>query len=80
MGTRHRLMAICPDEAFAQAERHGVETTTVEAPPLMGTEAYDEWVLDEALEETFPASDPVLPTRPGSSLALRTAKSRDPRS
>ena len=39
--------------------------------PAHGTAAYDEWVLDEALEETFPASDPTLATRPGSSLARR---------
>jgi hypothetical protein len=57
-----------------------VETTAVEPAPVMGTAAYDEWALDEALEETFPASDPVQATRPGSSLGLRTAKSQEPRS
>jgi hypothetical protein len=25
--------------------------------------AHDEWLLDEALAETFPASDPISPSR-----------------
>lgn len=32
---------------------------------------HDEWLIDESIEETFPASDPTLPIRPGSTLALR---------
>ena len=28
-----------------------------------------EWLLDEALEETFPASDPVAAVQPGSTVA-----------
>jgi hypothetical protein len=35
---------------------------------------HDEWLLDEAIEETFPASDPPTPVRPGSSLSLRYAR------
>jgi hypothetical protein len=36
---------------------------------------HDEWLLDEALEETFPASDPIRPatgsrSRPGTSATL----------
>jgi len=51
-----------------------VDTTKVEpVVPTVGTSAYDEWVLDEALQETFPASDSALPTQPGSSLGLRYA-------
>jgi hypothetical protein len=34
-------------------------------PPVAGAEvaspAHDEWLLDEALMETFPASDPIHP-------------------
>jgi hypothetical protein len=26
--------------------------------------AHDEWLLDEALNETFPASDPISPSQP----------------
>ncbi len=29
---------------------------------------YEEWMLDEAVEETFPASDPPATSYPGSSL------------
>ena len=28
------------------------------------TSAHQEWLLDEALKETFPASDPISPARP----------------
>jgi hypothetical protein len=38
---------------------------------------HDEQVIDEALEETFPASDPPLPVRPGSSMALRYIRWKD---
>lgn len=33
---------------------------------IPGAPGHDEWILDEAIEETFPASDPVSPNRPGS--------------
>jgi hypothetical protein len=38
------------------------------APPK-GTREHEEWMLDEAVEESFPASDPPEPVQPGSSLA-----------
>jgi hypothetical protein len=28
------------------------------------TSVHEEWLLDEALKETFPASDPISPARP----------------
>jgi hypothetical protein len=38
----------------------------------------DEWLIDESLQETFPASDPISPARPGSLIGLRyAAKSRN---
>jgi hypothetical protein len=46
-----------------------VDPTTAE----LGTLEHDEWALDEALEETFPASDPPTPPRPGSTMAQRYA-------
>jgi hypothetical protein len=36
-----------------------------------GQPNHDEWLLDESVEESFPASDPVAPARPGSTLARR---------
>lgn len=45
--------------------------TTRQPPSAPGEENHDEWLIDEAIEETFPASDPVLPTRPGSTLSKR---------
>jgi hypothetical protein len=32
---------------------------------------HDEWLLDEALKDTFPASDPPVAIMPGSTLAKR---------
>jgi hypothetical protein len=53
-----------------------LETTTSEAPSAPGSAAHDEWLLDESIEETFPASDATLPVRPGSTLAARNRASR----
>ena len=38
---------------------------------IPGAPGHDEWVLDEAIEESFPASDPSSPSRPDSSLAKK---------
>jgi len=46
---------------------------------LPGNPEHDEWILDEAVQETFPASDPTLPSRPGSTLALRYSAMRSDR-
>jgi hypothetical protein len=40
--------------------------------PAPGNPEHDEQLLDEALEETFPANDPPAETQPGS-LAARKA-------
>jgi len=37
---------------------------------------HDEWLLDEAIRETFPASDPVAVAQPGSLPSLRHAARR----
>ena len=37
----------------------------VPSEPVAGAEDHLEDLLDEALEETFPASDPPAPFRPG---------------
>ena len=44
---------------------------TRQAPSEPGEEGHDDWLLDESIEETFPASDPTLPVRPGSTLSRR---------
>jgi hypothetical protein len=33
----------------------------------------EEWLLDDAIDDTFPASDPVSPGQPGSIVNLRYA-------
>ena len=40
--------------------------------------AHEEWLLDEAIKETFPASDPVSPYWPGS-VTLSHARDRTAR-
>jgi hypothetical protein len=37
---------------------------------------HDEWLLDESIEETFPASDATLPVRRGSTLSRRNQSGR----
>ena len=39
-----------------------------------GAPDHDEWLLDEAIEETFPASDPPTPQRPDSTLARKITR------
>jgi hypothetical protein len=46
------------------------------APPK-GTGEHEEWMLDEAVEESFPASDPPEPAQPGSALAEERHKGED---
>ena len=41
------------------------------APPVPD---HDEWLLDEALEETFPASDPIRPAQPAKNEPRRTPR------
>jgi hypothetical protein len=43
-------------------------TRKPEPPP--GTPEHEEWLLDEAVEETFPASDPPAIVSPSSTLAV----------
>ena len=40
-----------------------------------GMPGHDEWLIDEALAETFPASDAPSPVRPGSTVATDYARS-----
>ena len=39
--------------------------------PPAGTSEHEEWVLDEAVEESFPASDPPATVNPSSTLAVK---------
>jgi hypothetical protein len=42
-------------------------------PSVPAAEQHEEWLLDEAIAETFPASDPVALGLPGSIVYLRYA-------
>jgi hypothetical protein len=55
-----------PERGIADADVHSLA-----ADPT--SPEHDEWAMDEALQETFPASDPPLPMRPGSSMSIRYA-------
>jgi len=41
-----------------------------------GSQTHDEWLLDEALMETFPASDPTAPAIVSTPPALKRTGSR----
>jgi hypothetical protein len=43
---------------------------TRKATPPAGTPAHEEWLLDEANEESFPASDASAPVQPSSTEAV----------
>ena len=41
-----------------------VDPTRPETPIPSSPTRHEDWLLDEALRETFPASDPISPARP----------------
>ena len=40
----------------------------------VGAPQHDEWLLDEALDESFPASDPPEPAQPGGTPSVNKKK------
>jgi hypothetical protein len=46
-------------------------STPYSGPTVLSGERHEEWLLDEAIDDTFPASDPVALGQPGSSVNLR---------
>jgi hypothetical protein len=50
-----------------------IDATRTRAPNLAGTDAdeHDERLIDESVDESFPASDPPAVARPDSSLAVK---------
>jgi hypothetical protein len=39
-----------------------------------GMPGHAEWLIDESIAETFPASDPTAPVRPGSTVAMHYSR------
>jgi hypothetical protein len=48
-------------------------STTYAGPIVLSGERHEEWLLDDAIDDTFPASDAVALGQPGSSVNLRYA-------
>ncbi|HEX2829196.1 MAG TPA: hypothetical protein VHP37_22800 [Burkholderiales bacterium] len=38
---------------------------------VAGAPGHDEWLIDESIAESFPASDPPAPPHPGSTVGMR---------
>jgi hypothetical protein len=51
-----RLLTLVAERLNGTSSVAGVEAESVDSS------AHDEWLLDEALDETFPASDPISPS------------------
>jgi hypothetical protein len=58
--------------------KSGKNTEKQVLPAQPGQPNHDEWLLDEAIEESFPGSDVPSPARPGSTLAKRHESRRKP--
>ena len=48
-------------------------------PAVLANERHEEWLLDDAIDDTFPASDPVAIGQPGSIVNMRYAAQEGPR-
>ena len=48
-----------------------LESTRTRAPGVASGTEHDDKVVDEALDESFPASDPAAIVSPGSTLAVK---------
>jgi hypothetical protein len=48
--------------------------TRPERPAVLANERHEEWLLDDAIDDTFPASDPVATGQPGSIVNMRYAE------
>jgi hypothetical protein len=64
-------MALTHEPVLSRDERRTPYRRADHPPAGLNASQRDEWILDQAVEETFPASDPTLPSRPGSTLGLR---------
>ncbi len=49
---------------------HPTLPRTRKPEPPSGTPEHEEWLLDEAEDQSFPASDPPAAVQPGSTLAV----------
>jgi hypothetical protein len=49
---------------------HPILPRTKRPAPPTGTPEHEEWLLDEAVDDTFPASDPPAAMHPGNTLAV----------
>jgi len=56
-------------ESMSKKPRPTLPRTRKPAPPA-GTPAHEEWLIDEANDESFPASDAAAPVQPSSTEAL----------
>ena len=48
-----------------------LSSTYSRGPSALSSEQHEEWLLDDAIDDTFPASDPVSHGQPGSIVNLR---------
>jgi hypothetical protein len=58
-------------ESMQQYPRPTLPRNRKPEPPA-GTPEHAEWLLDEAEDETFPASDATAPSQPGSSASVNS--------
>jgi hypothetical protein len=56
-------------ESMSQYPRPTLPRTRKPEPPA-GTPEHEEWLLDQAAEESFPASDASAPSQPSSTAAV----------
>ena len=58
-------------ESMQQYPRPTLKRVSKPEPPK-GTPEHEEWLLDQAAEESFPASDASAPAHPGSTASVNS--------
>jgi hypothetical protein len=66
------MIVVLPEKTMSANEDQRRYLAGRDSPArLPGAPGHDEWLIDESIAESFPASDPPAPPHPGSTVGMR---------